>query len=64
MAIDKTYETYAGWKRACKAVKPDVKFEGDKDICCAFHVGEWDGASGVVWKEAIERAKADNPKGE
>lgn len=63
---ERTQTTFAGWKAACKRANPDVWFDGDKDICNAMvgpkpyvrgetkSVGEWDGASGSIYKtEAI-----------
>lgn len=49
---ERMFSTYKAWVRACKALKPDVKFEGDADICQAFGVGEWDGATGVIFSDA------------
>ena len=45
---DRLFQTYAGWKRACKLIKPDAKFNGDRDID-SCEVGEWDGAEGSVY---------------
>jgi len=50
-------QTYSAWRRACKQKAPDVRFDGDKDICNASvwkdgkpikAVGEWDGEKGYV----------------
>lgn len=46
---EKEYHTYQGWRTACKTKNPKVRFEGDKDICSAPGVGEWDGEKGVVY---------------
>lgn len=45
---EREFQTYAAWKRACKQIKPDAKFTGDKDID-GCEVGEWDGAKGVIY---------------
>jgi hypothetical protein len=47
---ERTFRTYEAWKRACKEIEPNVKFDGDKDICQAGKIGEWDGAEGVIYK--------------
>lgn len=59
-----TYSNYGRWKAACRAIKPDVKFEGDKDICNAFGVGEWDGVEGSVWKKETRAEIEKNDKSE
>ena len=46
---DRTFQTYEAWKRACKQINPNVQFDGDKDICQAGNVGEWDGAKGIIY---------------
>ena len=46
---EKEYHTYQAWRTACKAKNPAVRFEGDKEICNAPGVGEWDGEKGVVY---------------
>jgi hypothetical protein len=58
---ERTFETYAGWKKACKKMNPDVWFDGDEDIANAMvgpkpyvrgktrSIGEWDGAEGSVY---------------
>ena len=50
---DREYQTYAGWKAACKKAYPECSFRGDKDIGAAVlgnkDVGEWDGAVGSVY---------------
>lgn len=60
---EKEYRTYNGWKVACKAANPSVRFEGDKEICNALPgVGEWDGEKGSVYaktKDALSRADID-----
>lgn len=47
------YETYAGWKAACRKAYPGCTFRGDIDIGAAVldgkDVGEWDGAVGSVY---------------
>lgn len=54
------YNTYSGWKAACKKAGAD-EFEGDRDICQAKKggkgVGEWDGAVGTVYDDAHKKAK-------
>lgn len=50
---EREFHTYQAWKRACKQIKPDAKFTGDKDID-GCEVGEWDGEKGVIYnKESI-----------
>ena len=52
---EKQYQTYNAWRVACRAVNSNVTFEGDKDICNAKPgVGEWDGETGVVYKQSKE----------
>ena len=46
---ERSFSTYEAWRRACKAIDPNVKFDGDKDICQAGNIGEWDGASGSIY---------------
>lgn len=48
---DRVYKTYAGWKRAVKAIDPKAQFYGDKDIGGAFGIGEWDGAEGIIYSD-------------
>jgi hypothetical protein len=54
------YNTYAGWKAACRKAGAD-KFEGDRDICQAMKdgkgMGEWDGASGSVYDDSHKKKK-------
>ena len=54
------YNTYAGWKSACRKAGAD-KFEGDSDICQAMKdgkgIGEWDGASGSVYDDSHKKKK-------
>lgn len=51
---EKTFKSFASWKRAVKALEPDVKIEGDKDIASAvgkyksFSTAEWDGETGCI----------------
>jgi len=47
---EREFQTYAGWKRACKMVKPDATFTGDRDID-SCEVGEWDGAVGSIFNK-------------
>lgn len=66
--------TFAGWKRACRKVNPDVWFEGDKDIAQALvgpkpykhgetkSIGEWDGEKGSVYAHAKKVDEAKGPK--
>ena len=53
---EREFQTYEGWKRACKKIKPDAKFTGDRDID-GCEVGEWDGAVGSIYNKSI---KADS----
>lgn len=50
---DPEYQTYAGWKAACKKAHPTCTFRGDKDIGGAVvdgkDVGEWGGDVGSVY---------------
>lgn len=54
---EKRYQTYAGWKRAIKAIDSLATFEGDRDICQALHsngnvgLGEWTGETGVLYHQ-------------
>lgn len=71
---ERTFRTYAGWKRAVKQLAPEAKFEGDKDIAYAFTpvgpsrkpegIGEWDGDKGVIYEsfEQYIRAHGNPPK--
>ena len=56
---ERCFKTYEAWKRAVKAIDPDAKFDGDKDICFAGKIGEWDGVEGCIYgsykKEASKR---------
>jgi hypothetical protein len=53
---EREFQTYAGWKRACKMIKPDANFTGDRDID-SCEVGEWDGAVGSIFNKPT---KADS----
>jgi len=59
------YNTYAGWKAACRKAGAD-KFEGDRDICQAMKdgkgMGEWDGASGSVYDDSHKKKKMAESK--
>ncbi len=58
---ERTFHTFAAWKRAAKAINAEVWFEGDADIAQAMvgpkpykkgethSIGEWDGAEGVIY---------------
>ena len=47
---ERSFQTYEAWKKACKAINPNVQFEGGKDICQAKPgIGEWDGAEGIIY---------------
>ena len=59
---EKEYYTYAGWKRAVKAIDPNAEFYGDKDIGGAINVGEWDGEKGSIFTPVI-RAKQRRAEG-
>lgn len=54
---EREYQTYSGWKAACKKAYPGCTFRGDKDIGAAVlndkDVGEWDGAVGSVYKKEL-----------
>lgn len=62
---------YGNWKRALKKIYPEVKFDGDKDICTALvgnkGIGEWDGEVGVVYgnkhtKRPLNENRADDTR--
>lgn len=61
---EREYQTYAGWKRACKkaAGKDFIFYDGNKDICSAFSspfvpcvlsqckpLGQWEGDKGSIF---------------
>lgn len=48
---ERTFATYAAWKRAVKALDPKAQYYGDKDIGGAFGIGEWDGGEGVIYSK-------------
>ena len=55
-ARENRFSTYNAWRRAAKAAGA-VRQDGDKDIATAFDgesraVGEWDGASGILYKKS------------
>ncbi len=61
---EREYQTWSGWKSACKKAYPGCAFRGDKDIGAATldgkDVGEWDGAVGSVYeKQVAENKSAD-----
>ena len=58
---ERTYQDYGAWRRACKAVDPNVVFEGDRDICQALGVGEWDGYEGSVYNDASRGDARSDP---
>jgi len=59
---EREFQTYAAWKRAVKAINPNAEFYGDKDIGGAKNIGEWDGATGVIFSDADRVAqRAANP---
>lgn len=63
------YTTFNSWKTAVRKYHPTAWFDGDQDISNAFigtkpykrketiGVGEWDGAEGVVFKDAVKPTK-------
>lgn len=53
---ERTFQTYEAWRRAVKAIDPNARIEGDKDIADAAGIGEWDGARGIIY----DTAKAKN----
>ena len=61
---DREYQTYSGWKVACKKAYPDCSFRGDRDIGAAVmgnkDVGEWDGAVGSVYKSTAVTESIDH----
>jgi len=67
---ERSFQTYAAWKRACRAFNPKVYFDGDNDIAQAMvevggtggqhrSIGEWDGAEGVIYSHAVREDKED-----
>lgn len=54
---EREYETYNGWKRACRKAYPGCTFYGDRDIGGANlngkDVGEWDGSVGCVYNGSM-----------
>ncbi len=54
---EREFQTYSAWKRACKLMKPDAHFTGDKDID-GCEVGEWDGAVGVIYNKPSKAGSA------
>lgn len=60
---DREYQTYAGWKAACKKAHPGCEFRGDRDIGAAVvgnkDVGEWDGAIGFVYANTLKESVTD-----
>jgi hypothetical protein len=58
---ERTFQTFTGWKKACKQVNSEVWFDGDADIAQAMvgpkpykrgetkSIGEWDGAEGSIY---------------
>lgn len=56
---ERSFKTYDAWKRACKAIRPDTVFTGDKDID-GCELGEWDGAEGCIYD--LKGSKADSEK--
>lgn len=62
-AGEKTYQTYAAWKAACKTINASVQFEGDQEICEAKPgIGQWDGNSGVIYTKDAEEYGPDFDK--
>lgn len=57
---DREYQTYSGWRTACKKAYPGCAFRGDKDIGAAVvgakGVGEWDGAVGSVYTPTLKES--------
>jgi thiol-disulfide isomerase/thioredoxin len=63
-----TYSSWGAWCAACKKIAPNVWYDGDKDIANAMvgpkpyvrnktkSIGEWDGETGTVYKDAAETA--------
>lgn len=52
---ERMYQSYNGWRTACRRKNPSVKFEGNIHICNAPGVGEWDGEYGVIYSFAAEK---------
>lgn len=54
---ERVFQTYEAWKRACRQIDPNVKFDGDIDICQAGKIGEWDGDKGVIYNTKDSKTK-------
>ena len=47
---EREFRTYYAWRAACKMKNPNVKFDGDEEICEATPgIGHWDGVKGVLY---------------
>ena len=54
---ERQFDTYEAWKRAVKQIDPNVRFDGDKDICQGGNIGEWDGAHGIIYSKDTKDIK-------
>jgi len=54
---EREFRTYAGWKRAVKAIDPNAEFYGDSDIGGAKNIGEWEGDKGSIFTDADRKAQ-------
>lgn len=51
--MQKTFQTYAAWRKATKKRFPGATFDGDRAICFALNLphgvtSEWDGYTGII----------------
>ena len=61
---ERTFQTYNAWRASCKAINPNVQFEGDKDMCQAKPgIGEWDGNEGIIYTKDVKDESLTTYKG-
>jgi predicted CopG family antitoxin len=64
---EREYQTFNGWKSACRKSYPGCGFRGDIDIAAATlsgkDVGEWDGAVGCVYNKEVDEGIVDYIRG-
>lgn len=53
---DRHFQTYASWRRAVRTIEPGAFIDGGPDIACAPGIGDWDGAEGVIYADAVTPA--------
>jgi hypothetical protein len=55
---EREFRTYYAWRAACKMKNPNVKFDGDEEICEATPgIGHWDGDKGVLYNTKDKKTK-------